>query len=536
MSANEKPLGPQHVGTAAESRPGREDQDGRALTEPPGATGAAPGPDRPDNPGASAEPGGSGLSELARRRRWVAGLVVGAVALAAGGAGASQLIKSPQQAAADAAAPPPSVITAPVEYRVLTDSVLVRGEVVPGQSVDVTAGAAEEGAPVVTRLPLSAGDPVEAGALLAEVSGRPVFALPGELPAYRDLRPGAVGDDVRQLQKALSGLGHDTGGHDPVGVFGEGTKQALNAFYSGLGYEPRPALEGDGAEVRAAEEAVKSAGRQHELARDALADAEAGGTGPADGPTGEREPGSGETAGSGAAGTGGGDPLRDLRRQAEWARADLAEAEAALAEAKATEGPMLPAGEAVYVEAFPARVDTVSAQIGALAAEALLTVSSGELVVRTWLPEHQKDLVRTGQNGEIFSEVSRITVAAEVMSVARTRSTATGEDGQASGADGYLMVVEPAEELPGELAGQDVRLTIEAASTETPELVVPAAAITSTAGGETVVTVSEEDGRRQVRVTPGTSGEGFVAVVPARDDELSAGERVITGVPAGQRQ
>jgi len=39
------------------------------------------------------------------------------------------------------------------------------------------------------------------------VSGRPALVLQGAVPAYRDITPGAVGDDVRQLQAALGRLG-----------------------------------------------------------------------------------------------------------------------------------------------------------------------------------------------------------------------------------------------------------------------------------------------------------------------------------------
>ena len=71
-------------------------------------------------------------------------------------------------------------------------------------SVDVTAGVAG----VVTDVP-EAGDVVGQGSVLFEVDAQPIVALIGDVPAYRDLRDertDLVGDDVAQLETALSEL------------------------------------------------------------------------------------------------------------------------------------------------------------------------------------------------------------------------------------------------------------------------------------------------------------------------------------------
>lgn len=198
---------------------------------------------------------------LARGRRVVLGVVGGAALMAIGGLLATTLVKSPAQVAAETGPPAQGVLTAEVERRVLAQKVVMRGTVVADQSVEVAPqprSAEGAGTPVVTKLPLRAGDPVAAGQLLAEVSGRPVFTLKGTLPVYRDLKPGTTGDDVAQLQQALRELGHGTGA-DPKGVFGAGTKTALAARYKAIGYDPLPAV-ADGAEVlKAAQEAVRTA-------------------------------------------------------------------------------------------------------------------------------------------------------------------------------------------------------------------------------------------------------------------------------------
>ncbi|MFD4525174.1 peptidoglycan-binding protein [Streptomyces sp. NPDC058470] len=408
------------------------------------------------------------------------------------------MIRSPAQAIADSAAPPPSVLTAPVERRVLTDSVILRGTVIAEQTVDVApTGAVESGTSVVTKLPLAAGSPFKAGRVLLEVSGRPVFALEGELPVYRDLKPGVEGEDVAQLQEALRRLGHGSG-NDRQGYFGSGTKSALAAFYTSIGYDPRPAQpDGDALEDEA-RDAVTAAERAVEDSQESEAE--------------------------------------DRAKQEERARQDLDGAREQLAEVEAANGPMLPASEVVFLETFPARVESVASRVGAQVDGRVLTVSAGALVVNGFLQQHQKGLVRSGQKVEVLSEVTGETASAAVSSVAESiaQEQAVGADGQAvqtTGTTGYLMVVRPTEDLDPSLAGQDVRLTVQAASTGSKALVVPVSAVAAGADGKPSVTVLTGEGvRRRVPVATGTTGDGYVEVKPLAGGKLSEGERAITGV------
>ncbi|MFC7221263.1 peptidoglycan-binding protein [Streptomyces polyrhachis] len=468
---------------------------------------------------AKAGPAKAGPPALARRRRWIGAVAVGAALLAAAGVVASTLVKSPSQAAADAGPPERSVLTAPVEHRVLTSSVIVRGQVGAGQSVDVApqvSGGESAAAPVVTKLAVKQGDTLRAGQLLMEVSGRPVFVLPGRVPVYRDLKPGAEGDDVRQLQQALRGLGHGTGA-DAAGVFGSGTKSALNSLYTAIGYDPLPALDDNGDGIRAAEDAVTQGRRAVEEAQEA-ADAQ----------------------GAGA----------DADRALRYARQDLAKARQALTEAQSAAGPRLPAGEVVFLQGFPARVDAVPGRVGSRVEGTVMTVSAGRLIVQAYLQEYQKGLVRKGQRVRILSELTGVEAAAHVASVATSMSLpgapgGGGGDGQgggqggdaaqAPGQSGYLLRIDPDKRLPAELVGQDVRLTIEAARTDGKALVVPVTALTAGADGRTTVTVLAEGGaRRRVEVRTGTAGDGFVAVEPVAGAKLAEGEKVITGVKNGE--
>jgi multidrug efflux pump subunit AcrA (membrane-fusion protein) len=61
-----------------------------------------------------------------------------------------------------------------------------------------------------TQLP-EAGSKVECGDVLYRVDEKPVLLLCGIVPAYRSLRIGDVGEDVRQLNRNLHALGDDAG-------------------------------------------------------------------------------------------------------------------------------------------------------------------------------------------------------------------------------------------------------------------------------------------------------------------------------------
>jgi peptidoglycan hydrolase-like protein with peptidoglycan-binding domain len=84
-----------------------------------------------------------------------------------------------------------------------------------------------------TRLP-DVGDRVGCGEVLYRVDDRPVLLLCGAIPAYRALRAGDRGRDVRQLNRALHRLGDDRRAHvrvDPEGRrFTSATRGALRVL------------------------------------------------------------------------------------------------------------------------------------------------------------------------------------------------------------------------------------------------------------------------------------------------------------------
>ncbi|MFD4870012.1 peptidoglycan-binding protein [Streptomyces sp. NPDC058412] len=506
-----------------------------------------------------ADPTASGIG---RRRKVLGAVVVAAALFSVAGVGVGSIIKSPAQAAADKAAPPPSVLSAALEKRVLKDTVTIRGTVTADQSVQVTgaaAGAAGGGAkPVVTKVNVKAGETVAPGKVLVETSGRPVFALQGALPVYRDLKPGATGQDVAQLQQALTALGHKTGA-DAKGTFGPGTKAAVQAFYATIGYDVVPASPQDKEQVEGAQTAVTQADRAFTSAKEAWERAKSGAAGqatpapgategaaagPAAGKSPDPKTGSatGGTA-SGGGGGGGADPVKEARRAMDYAAEDLAKARTKLSEVQAAAGPMVPAGEVVFLKGFPARVDAVTATVGAAVGERLLTVSAGDLVVRGMLAQHEKGMVRPGQKVQVLSELSGVTATGTVLSVADAPAPPPapggGQDGAQGGtaagsAQGYLMIVKPDGMLDVALAGQDVRVTVEAAASSGPVLSAPVSAISAGADGRTSVTVLSGDGtRRRVEVTPGMSADGFVEVSAAAGGQLAEGEKVLVGEKSG---
>src|SRR5207248_3157627 len=90
-----------------------------------------------------------------------------------------------------------------------------------------------KGSRILTTAP-SKGAQLNEGDVAMNTSGRPVFVVQGERPAYRDLTAGVSGDDVRQLQGALNRLGFSHGAVN--GTYDQGTASAVAAWYLKAGY------------------------------------------------------------------------------------------------------------------------------------------------------------------------------------------------------------------------------------------------------------------------------------------------------------
>lgn len=78
-----------------------------------------------------------------------------------------------------------------------------------------------------------AGGKTKNGAMLYEVGGVPVVAVKAQTPFYRDLAPGAEGDDVEALQQMLGDTGFFP--YTPDGDFGKATASAVADWRFSLG-------------------------------------------------------------------------------------------------------------------------------------------------------------------------------------------------------------------------------------------------------------------------------------------------------------
>jgi Putative peptidoglycan binding domain len=175
-----------------------------------------------------------------RRRRVVAAGLGVAILLAIAAWIAGSQVRSPAQVAAETEPPPPSEITAPVENRVLSSEVIVRGTVRYGspQPVVLATSSIKQGgadSDIVTDPPRR-GTTVGEGSVVMSVSGRPVFVLSGAQASHRDLAPGTKGPDVEQLEAALTRMGFFPGSVD--GRYDGGTAAAVADWYESGGWAP----------------------------------------------------------------------------------------------------------------------------------------------------------------------------------------------------------------------------------------------------------------------------------------------------------
>ncbi|MFG1995518.1 peptidoglycan-binding protein [Actinoplanes sp. NPDC048988] len=455
-----------------------------------------------------------------RRHRFLIAVVVTTALFATAGLIASTRVKSPAQLAAEHGPPAPSALTAAVTEQVLRKSVVLRGTVAAESSLTVTPTAAQgASALVVTRTPARQGAAVAAGKVLVEVSGRPLIALPGAVPAYRDLRPGDRGGDVAQLQKALRSLGYAD--RDPRGEFGPGTKRAVTRLYQKLGYNV-PTTGGAETTPRTAERAVTQARRAVSSAEEAAAQAESGLTAaraatPAD-------PGAVARA------------KQESDRAKEtltYAREDFAAAKQDQARLVATTGAMMPLNEFVFVPRFPARLERLRGGVGAPVTAPLVTLNTGKLAVRGILPPTEKSLVKPGMAVRLDAEQLNQRGTGSVTAIGAYEAGGTagpGQDPAAARPAGHPLTVTPKPALPEGWLGQDVRISVDAASTGGPVLVVPVAAVSAGQDGGTAVTVLDASGgRTRVPVAAGLDANGLVEVRPAAGARLRAGDEVVIG-------
>jgi Putative peptidoglycan binding domain len=488
------------------------------------------------------------------------GVLALAAVSAAGGWVAASRIESPAEAAARTAAPTPSPILVPVEERILSSSIVTRGTARFGspQPVSIAPSALKANAPgLVTTLP-TRDVQFEEGDVMFTASGRPVLVLQGEIPAYRDLVPGTVGDDVRQLEQGLKRLGFEPGPAD--GTYDQTTSAAVGELYKSAGYEPFLPTAEQLAAVRALDAALADATRNEMLAaataaaaslaveaarrkahhahKAAAADVAAGIAERAAVAEDQQQPAASRSAAD-AKVEAGHAALRaaevegelavqaalEAKKVAEFdalsAAGRLAATVAELEKARRGLGVQLPLDEIVFIPGLPVRVQEVTAQVGDAATGPVLSVTNNQMTVDSSVALDTAPLMKPGMEVLIDEPAFGIKTKGVVEEVADTPGT--------GGVDGYhVYFAVRVGETPAPLDGFSLRLTIPVKSTKGAVTTVPTSALSLAADGTSRVQVEDEGSLAYVVVEPGLAASGYVEVT-ARDGLLKPGQLVVVG-------
>lgn len=403
-----------------------------------------------------------------RRRRVLAMAVAGMVVLASAGAWvAASQARTPAQRASQAQPPPTSTVTAPVTAGRLVDEVVLEGVLTRAEVTTVTGPGSVAGAErlVVTALPVGVGDEVSSGTVLVEVSGRPVIALAGEFPAYRDLEWQMNGPDVRQLQRALQPVF----GTPVTGVYDDRTERDVRRLYASVGYEPveRPVA---AAPSTPATTAPPPAGEDAAETRPEPPAA------PATSPP----------------------PLKAV----------------------------VPLGEIAYLPRLPATVTALAVAVGDDASDALLDVAGGDWRVTAPLsPDTAADLAALTGNERISFRGGPLdgqeTTLEEVV-----EAPAGGQEATEARPTAVFAVPEGAGTLR---AGEGQTVVVERARSPQDAVVVPLSALWTTPDGTVVVTVVTGTATRDVPVEVTVTVAGEAAVRPLEGARLAVGDEVLVG-------
>ncbi len=471
---------------------------------------------------------------------------------------AGSSIQSPEEAAARTAPPEPSPILVPVEERVLSADVVTRGTARYGlpQTLNLVPSALKRDVGVLTSLPQRNAQIAE-GDVLLTASGRPLFVLQGESPAYRDIVPGATGEDVYQLEHALKRMGFNPGLID--GKYDETAGEAVRRWYEAAGWQPFGATPDQLANIRALERELATAQNDSQAAAEAVSTAAAAvGAAVAEmeanvsaaaatvkelqvirdalwsdwAPDQDRAvadknleaakiaESSARTTGQAAVRTAQ-DAHTAAKRQAQTSADWIVQLTEELEKARIDAGIKVPLDEIVFLPALPVRIERLDVTVGDAASGPILVVTNNQLVLDSSLPLEEAPLVKPGMPVAIDEPDLGIRATGVVSRVAATPGT--------DGVDGFHIYFETVvEEAPSSLEGFSLRLTIPVQTTGGAVLVVPVSALSLSADGTSQVQVDRGGNLEFLQVEPGLSADGFVAVTPV-DGTLEPGQQVVIG-------
>lgn len=391
--------------------------------------------------------------------------------------------QTPAQRAEEAAEPEDSVITVRVDQDQLIETLEFDAVFNRTGDFDVPAPAAPEGieTALASKIPLKVGDEVRAGTVILEVSGRPMIALEGAVPAYRDLTEGDTGPDVKQLQLALQQLY----GTPQTGTFDARTVADVKKLYDNVGYD----------------HATKS----EEVA-------------PED--TGEEDTGGGDEGAEGDTGgnenTGGG-------------------------QATTVERVVVPSSEVVFLPDLPMQVSKINAQQSAPVGtdQPVMVLASGDWKLEAKLDEETAgELSKDGVELEFGDGPMEGQEVGEFELEVREEAAEQEEGGYFEGEEGeqqtqevtyavFAFDAEKLEEVEELVPEEEQEVTLVKARSAEDALIVPLSALWTDGEGRTMLTVLEdEDGKErhvEVEVTLRHDGRGVVEPVEgelAKDDEV----------------
>jgi hypothetical protein len=210
-----------------------------------------------------------------------------------------------------------------------------------------------------------------------------------------------------------------------------------------------------------------------------------------------------------------------LSRSLDAAKEELTEARGDLASLEATVGTWIPAGEIVFLERVPVRVDRVAVVLGSSVSGSFMTVTGSDITLRVQVREADVERLELGDVAYVEDTSLEAPLEGKIVSIAE------------QGTAGRIAVEVELNSVPDELVGKNVKVVIPIESTEGEVLAVPAAALSAVADGSVRVEVETAPGVTEfVTVVPGLAAGGLVEITPV-DGDLAAGDRVVVGQEFG---
>ncbi|WP_419919881.1 peptidoglycan-binding protein [Candidatus Poriferisocius sp.] len=384
----------------------------------------------------------------------------------------------------------PSIITVPVKYQELESRVAVRGNVRTkgAKNINLVQGA---GASILTKDILNVGSRVVEGNVVAEVTFRPVFVFQGELPMFRDFHLGLEGEDIRQLEEALTRIGYDVGAID--GVYDLSMEEAVEVFYSDAGYSMyEPSLEDR-------EQIVRSQ-NQVDAAREQLRQAK-----------------------SITSSTSNLEELGVSSRIAQFER-NLEIAELMLTRNTSIYGSRVPKEEIIFVSELPRQVAQVFVNRGDIISEVYVALSGVEHIVESSISSTDISLIETGMSVMLDNQSDNSTYEGQITFLEDVPGTNDLPDNR------YYMEISILGEDAGALSG-NVRVVIPITSTNGKVLTVPFSALSISIDNIPQVQIESPEGEIiTVKVETGLRAFGEVEIRPLDDVSIVEGTQVVVGM------